>query len=132
MNQLHKLLPALLVLPLLGAGASGQGPATAGGFQVLGKPPGKVQTQDMGPFPLGKWQDNDQLWWTGAEPGDKLRLVVHVKQEGTYHVSVVLTRAVDYGIVQFYLDGKKAGLPIDLYGPKVVSTEPLPIGKHRL
>src|SRR5947209_19514251 len=108
MNQLHKLLPALLVLPLLGAGARAQGPATAGGFQVLGKPPGKVHTQDMGAFPGGKWQDNDQLWWTGAEPGDKLRLLVPIKQEGTYHVRVLLTKAVDYGIVQLSLAGKKA------------------------
>ena len=47
-------------------------------------------------------------------------------------MSVVLTKARDYGIVQLYLDGKKAGEPIDLYNPDVVPTEPIPLGVHRL
>jgi hypothetical protein len=107
-------------------------PPTAGGFKVLGEPNGNVQTQGMGHFPLGKWKKNDQLWWTGAKPGDKLEVVVPVKKAGTYDVSVVLTKARDYGIHQLYLDGNKAGEPIDLYNPEVISTDPIPIGTHEL
>lgn len=44
----------------------------------------------------------------------------------------MLTKAWDYGIVQLYLDGKKAGEPIDLYNPTVVNTDPIPIGTHTL
>ena len=44
----------------------------------------------------------------------------------------MLTKARDYGIVQFYLDGKKAGEPIDLYNPTVVPTEPISLGTHEL
>jgi putative membrane-bound dehydrogenase-like protein len=121
------LLLATWALP-----ANAQQAIEAGGFQVLGKPPGVVQTQDMGAFPLGKWQNNDQLWWTGAEPGDKLRLVVPVKQEGTYQVSAIWTKARDYAIIQLYLDGRKTGKPLDLYNPDVISTEPLPLGTHKL
>ncbi|HMF15915.1 MAG TPA: PVC-type heme-binding CxxCH protein, partial [Gemmataceae bacterium] len=109
-----------------------QQPLTAGGFTVLGKPPGKVQSQDMGAFPKGSWQDGDQLWWTGAKPGDKLTLVIPIKEEGTYQVSIILTRARDYGIVQLSLDGVKAGKPIDLYNPDVIPTGPIPLGTHKL
>ena len=112
--------------------AQGPQPLTAGGFTVLGKPPGKVQSQDMGAFPKGSWQDGDQLWWTGAKPGDKLTLVIPIKEEGTYQVSIILTKARDYAIVQLSIDGIKTGKPIDLYDPEVVPTEPISLGTHKL
>src|SRR5262245_21955167 len=90
---------------LIASGTQAQQPIVAGGFTVLAKPPGKVQSQDMGAFPKGSWQDGDQLWWTGAKPGDKLTLVIPIKEEGTYQVSIILTKARDYGIVQLSLDG---------------------------
>jgi len=105
---------------------------TAGGFKLLNEYKGTVSTQGMAGFPAGKWKNDDQLWWTGAQPGDKLELAVPVKKAGTYQVSVVLTKARDYGIVQLYLDGKKAGEPINLYNPEVIATEPMPIGTHQL
>ncbi|MFH1264222.1 MAG: glycoside hydrolase family 172 protein [Planctomycetota bacterium] len=107
-------------------------PFSAGGFQVLGEPNGNVETQGMQGFAGGTWKNNDQLWWTGAKPGDKLELAVPVKKSGAFQVSVVLTKARDYGIVQITLDGKKAGEPIDLYNPEVISTGPIPIGTHEL
>ena len=58
-------------------------PLAAGGYDVVGTPPGNVQTQGMAGF-RGTWQNDDQLWWTGAKPGDKLELVVSVAEEGTY------------------------------------------------
>ena len=51
------------------------------------------------------------LWWTGAKPGDKLDLAVPVEKAGTYRLKMQLTKAVDYGIVQLSLDGKKLGEP---------------------
>ena len=35
----------------------------------------------MAGFGEGKWQHDDQLWWTGAKPGDKLDLVVPVEDD---------------------------------------------------
>jgi hypothetical protein len=55
-----------------------------------------------------------------------------VRKTGVYDVSVVLTKARDYGIVQLSIDGKKAGEPIDLYNPDVVPTDPLPLGASEL
>ncbi len=104
----------------------------AGGFEVLEKTGGNVQTQGMSSFGKDKWKKNDQLWWTGAKPGDKIVLKVPTKRGGPQEVSVLLTKARDYGIVQFWLDGKKVGKPVDLYNPDVIPTEPISLGTHDL
>jgi len=39
-------------------------PAKAGGFQILGTPPGSLQTQNLQGPPGRKWQEDDQLWPT--------------------------------------------------------------------
>ncbi len=80
----------------------------------------------------GDWHNGDQLWWTDAKPGDKLELAVPVEKAGVYRVSVALTKARDYGIVQLYFDGKKAGEPIDLYNPTVIPSGPIELGSHDL
>jgi putative membrane-bound dehydrogenase-like protein len=135
MTPASKAFVASLALCLLTGGtqpALGQTGIEAGGFQVLGKPPGSVRTQEMGEFPKGRWQNNDQLWWTGAKPGDRLCLAIPIRKAGTYRVAAILTKARDYAIVQLYLDGKKTAGPIDLYHPEVISTKPVSLGIYRL
>ena len=107
-------------------------PLRAGGFDVLKKTRGNVQTQPLSHFGGDKWLNDDHLWWTGAKPGDRLVLALNVKKAGRQEVCVVLTKARDYGIVQFILDGKKVGDAIDLYNPQVVPTEPISFGVHDL
>ncbi|MBN1854495.1 MAG: DUF2961 domain-containing protein [Pirellulales bacterium] len=107
-------------------------PMVCGGFEVVGRPKGTVQTQDLGPFGKEKWRDGDHLWWTDAQPGDKLNITLPVPSDGEYVLSAVFTKAPDYGIVQLYLDGKKIGEPLDLYHPTVEPTEPIPLGSHDL
>ncbi len=106
-------------------------PIVAGGFAVIGTPPGNIQTQGLTGF-QGEWTNNDHLWWTGAKPGDKLEIVLPVEKAGKYSVSVALTKACDYGIVQLYLDGEKAGEPIDLYNPSVTPSGPIALGRFDL
>jgi len=103
----------------------------AGGFPVLNEPQGNVSTQGMAHFD-GKWTNDNHLWWTGAKPGAKLELAVSAMKAGTYDVSVVLTKARDYGIVQLSINGKKAGDPINLYNPAVIPTDPIPLGTFDL
>ena len=86
----------------------------------------------MAGFGAGKWKHDEQLWWTGARPGDKLVLAVPVAKSGKYEVSVNLTKARDYGIVKLSLDDKKAGEPIDLYNTAVVPSGPISLGTHEL
>jgi hypothetical protein len=107
-------------------------------LKILGKTGGKTQEQDMTAY-TGQWSSDAHLWWTEAKPGDKLDLALPVKGAGKYRLGMQLTKAVDYGIVQLYLDGKKLGDPIDLYHDGVVPTgllrmgEPvLAAGEHQL
>ncbi len=103
-----------------------------GGITIEGTPPGSVQVQKMAHFGADRWSNNDQIWWTKAKPGDKLTLVFPVEKTGSYELAVTLTKARDYGIVQFYLDGTKLGEPIDLFHAEVIPTGPVPLGKHVL
>ncbi|MBN2477267.1 MAG: DUF2961 domain-containing protein [Pirellulales bacterium] len=107
-------------------------PPSGGGYKVSGEPRGEVQDQGMGAYGSGKWHNDNQLWWTGARPGDKMDIVFPVKKAGAYQVSVTLTKAVDYGIVQLWVDGKKAGEPIDLFHDGVVPTGPIALGTYEL
>ena len=80
----------------------------------------------------GKWSNESQLWWTKGKPGDRLTLRLPVKEDGRYKLIVQMTKAVDYGIVQWSLDGKKLGEPLDLYNRGVIPTGPLELGLHDL
>jgi D-arabinan exo alpha-(1,3)/(1,5)-arabinofuranosidase (non-reducing end) len=106
-------------------------PAFGGGFRILGDPAGDPHTQKMTNY-REKWAKGDQLWWTGAKPGDKLQIALPVESDGCYDVSVILTKAVDYGIVQLSIDGKKMGEPIDLFNQGVIRTDAIPLGQTTL
>ena len=68
---MRKLVIALSWLVLSGGwvpwAASAQPSGTDGGFRVLRVSGGKVSTQAMGGFKLGKWKDDDQLWLEGDD-----------------------------------------------------------------
>jgi len=78
------------------------------------------------------WSNENHLWWTGAQPGATLELAVPVEKAGKYKLLAQLTKAIDYGIVQIYLDGNKLGEPIDLFNNGVVATGELDWGIHEL
>jgi len=101
------------------------------GFKVLNRPQGDVRRQDMAGRKPAAWRNNEQLWWIGARPKAKLELALSVPRPGTYALSAMLTKARDYGIVQLYVDGVKAGGPIDLYNPQVILSGPVALGTHR-
>ncbi len=107
-------------------------PPRAGGFELEGVPPGRVQTQGMSVFPGGSWDHNDQLWWTGAKPGDRMGIRFHVPRAGRYTLRLMLTRANDYGIVQFDVDRRPVGSEVDLYAPAVSRFGPVDLGPVEL
>jgi len=100
-------------------------------LQIISKTAGTAGPQDMTVFG-NKWSGESHLWWIEARPGDTLQLAVPVEKTGTYRLKMQLTRAIDYGIVQLYLDGKKLGGPIDLYNNGVIPTGVLDMGIHEL
>jgi hypothetical protein len=101
------------------------------GMKVLSKTGGNPQRQEMTGYE-GDWSNEAHLWWTDAKPGDRLELALSVEKEGKYRLSLQLTKARDYGIVQLHLDGRKLGQPIDLFHPEVVPTGALAMGVQQL
>lgn len=92
-------------------------------LKIVGKTAGQARSQPMGSFSKDRWSGDDQLWWTGAKPGDQLELAVNVEAAGEYQVEVVLTRARDYGIVKMSIASQPLGGPVDLYNsPDVLTT----------
>ena len=102
------------------------------GFKVLNEPHGEPQLQPMASFGKGMWKNDEQLWWTGARPGDELALALPVRRSGKHDLTVHLTKARDYAIVQFFVDGQRAGEPIDLYNPSVIPVGPIALGSFDL
>ncbi len=101
-------------------------------LKILERTGGQSQAQDMGNFNLGKWSGVSQLWWRDGKVGDKLVLALPVEKAGKYELKARLTKAIDYGIVQLYLDDKKVGEPIDLFNDGVIPTDELALGVHEL
>ena len=107
-------------------------PLDVAGMLVLEEPVGNLEAQGMGGFTADKWSNNQQLWWT-AEPGAKLDIGINVEKDGDYKILTRLTKARDYGIIQFYLDGQKVLEPMDLYYPdNVIATDEIELGLFKL
>jgi hypothetical protein len=100
-------------------------------LKVLARTGGNPHEQDLSNH-AGDWSHGAHLWWTGAKPGDKLDLALPVQDAGRYKLIVAMTKAVDYGIAQLYLDDRKLGDPIDFYNRGVVPTGPIALGEHDL
>ena len=101
-------------------------------LKIVSKSGGDASPQGMGGFPKGKWSGNSQLWWTGAKPKDTLVLEGKIEKAGNYEVFVVLSKAVDYGIVLLTVDSFKPQPPLDLYNTEVVNTSPISLGTYTL
>jgi len=124
------------------AAATGKVPGALEGeaLKIVEKTGGNAISQGMGSFTADRWSGNDQLWWTGAKPGDRLGLEVMAEQDGIYDVELVMTRARDYGIVKVMIDQTVLDAGVDLFNqPDVVTTGvlswnriPLTKGVHRV
>lgn len=66
------------------------------------------------------WSGGKQIWWKGAKPEDILIVAFPAREAGRYKVIGNFTTAADYGIIQIYINGEKAGNPMDFYIPQGV------------
>jgi hypothetical protein len=114
--------------------AFGRVPGAIEGESLMGKTTlGTASAQGMSGFPAGRWSGKSQLWWTGAKPEAKLDLPFEVAADGTYEVILVVTKARDYGIVQFEIDEGTPSAPYDLYNhPDVLVSAPISLGEMAL
>jgi hypothetical protein len=87
-----------------------------------------VDPQDMMAFD-GNWSGASHLWGRPSKAGEWADLELPVKTAGRYHVLVYLTKARDYGIVQFDVNGQRLGHAIDCFHPNsVVATGAIDLG----
>jgi hypothetical protein len=78
------------------------------------------------------WSGNDQLWWRHGNTGDELLTKFILEADGNYTISAQLTMAIDYGIIQIYLDGKPIGSRFNGYHPDGVITRQVSLGRQML
>ena len=82
------------------------------------------------------WDDDSggqHLWWHGGQkPGDELLLEFNAPKAGKYQVFGRFLKAIDYGIMQLAVNGKKAGKPIDFFHDGVIHTAEIPLGTFEL
>lgn len=117
-----------------GAGGPARVPGAIEGetMKVLAKT-GTAVPQNMLQYQDFTWSGGGQLWWTGAKPGDRLTLALPVAIPGNYSIEAVLTRAPDYGVVKFFLDGQPlSDKQTDLFGSRVSITNQLVLGEKEL
>lgn len=88
---------------------------------------GVHEVQDLGVFERTFSRDGHR-WWRDGEVGDALVLAVPVAAAGRYRVTVAMTQADDFGIVQLKLGGHALGAPFDGYAGGVRSSGPLDRG----
>jgi hypothetical protein len=78
------------------------------------------------------WSGQKQLWWKDGKPGDVLVLAFPVREDGRYRVLANFTLAMDYGIIQLYINDKKVGEPMDFYHNGVTSSGRKELGTFEL
>ncbi|MEN8115884.1 MAG: glycoside hydrolase family 172 protein [Bacteroidota bacterium] len=78
------------------------------------------------------WSGESQLWWRNGEAGDELISKFIINNTGKYKVSAQLTMAVDYGIIQLYLNGKPVGIPINCFNETAVLPFQVELGNQVL
>jgi len=94
---------------------------------ILANTIAEVGPQEMGYFG-GHWSHDRQLWLRPAQPGEYIELVLPVPDAGRYRIYAYLTKAVDYGIVQFTLNGTPLGTPFDGYHHGVIPSGKVLLG----
>jgi len=90
----------------------------------------KQPTSDL---PDGKWSNNSQMMATNPEVNDFVEFELPVTKAGKYRLTVYLTAAHDYGIVQFFVNEKIVKNKIDLFNAKMITNiKPVNLGIFQL
>lgn len=99
---------------------------------------GRHWAQDL-QHPSHQWSGGKHLVWTNGKQGQSIVIEFGVAEAARYALTLRMTKARDYGIFQFYLDGEKLGQPVDLFSsnlepatPVTFDARPLAKGTHTL
>lgn len=100
-------------------------------LEIVGRQMAEVGPQDMGGF-NGRWSGESHLWLRPKNVGEWVDLALPVKEAGRYEVIVYLTKAIDYGIARFGINGQVIGEPYDAFNDGVVPSGPVSLGSMAL
>lgn len=84
------------------------------------------------PQNIGGPSADAHMWCRATEAGAWIEFEVPVTKAGKYTVSVVYSKSFDYGIVQAYVDGKKAAKPVDTLAGKITPGTVVDLGTFDL
>ena len=79
-----------------------------------------------------RWSGDEDLLWYGAKPGDFLEVEFDYPEEVEKNLIAQVAKNNDMPIIQFYLNGEKAGKEFDCYNSRITVTRPINFGKVKL
>ncbi|MEM7317231.1 MAG: c-type cytochrome, partial [Planctomycetota bacterium] len=93
---------------------------------------GATHRQPTGQY-KDRWSQSLHLWWIAEKTDQSLTVQLPVETTGAYEVFVGMTKAVDYGIVELAVNGRRVNQQFDLFErDAVTATGPKSLGKHTL
>ena len=92
------------------------------------------QAQSTKDFSQGTWSKNQHMFGLAYGIGDWIELSLPVSAAGRYRIDAYLTKASDYAIIQWSLDGSDFGSEIDLWSStgQVISSGKIVLGETEL
>ncbi len=91
----------------------------------------RPEIQKMHAFSGGKWSSAAQLTCSSGKPGDYIEFTFDTPENRAYRIELFATKAADYGIISFTLNGKKSPVKLDGYNTTVVPAEKLSLGDYK-
>lgn len=95
---------------------------------VAASPSIRLDKQSMLGFVDGQWSGGTQLLCIGGRPGDFVEFEFDRLENRSYKIAVYATKAADYGIVSFFVNGKDTQVCLDGYDAKVTLCGPVVLG----
>ncbi len=97
---------------------------------VVAKSPGVVtEVQDLRSIGKG-WSQDAQLFVRAGKPEDFVELEIPAKEPGPKRIILFATKASDYGVIAFSINGRTAGPPFDGYAERPAPSGGIDLGVH--
>ncbi|TWU51847.1 hypothetical protein Poly59_34420 [Rubripirellula reticaptiva] len=99
--------------------------------QVLSKTAGTaLKMQDLKRMKFkGKWNLGTHQLFKGAHVGDAIEIRIPAASDGAERLALYATKSNDFGVLRFSVNGKTAGVEVDLYAAKPVPTGAIELGE---
>jgi hypothetical protein len=100
-------------------------------LQIVNRTPQDIVTEVQDLQAIGNgWSGDAQLFVRAQKVGDFVEIAIPVRGPGASKVLLHATRASDYGILRFTVNGKTAEATFDGYAANPVPTGPINLGVH--